>query len=124
MCTALMSPMEPMEMRSSASTPLRTYFLAMWAARRRLWAMSVSAAAASPFASASMSGLSCSGVRGLGKELFPARCKSSRQAFWLSQKRLSRSIAHPSFKGVCSVYALRRIKRAGCGRLHFRIVKT
>ena len=71
--TALMSPMVPMLIISSAGTPLFSYFLARYTTSRRLWVIRSSRAQASPSAMRASRAFSCSGVRGGGRLGAPAR---------------------------------------------------
>ena len=65
--TALISPMVPMLTKSSAGTPLFSYFLARYTTSRRLWGMRSSRAAASPAIIRVSRAFSCSGVSGGGR---------------------------------------------------------
>ena len=77
--TALISPMVPMLIMSSAGTPLLSYFLARYTTSRRLWVIRSSRAAASPAAIRASRTFSCSGVRGGGRLGAPARKCASPQ---------------------------------------------
>ena len=71
--TALISPMVPMEIRSSCGTALLSYLRARYTTRRRLRVISRSLAAASPAASRCKRSFSSSGVRGGGRLEAPER---------------------------------------------------
>lgn len=68
--TAFMSPIVPMDIRSSASRPRVVYFFAICATSRRLCSMSLSRASSSPAASFFNSACSSSGVKAGGKAAF------------------------------------------------------
>ena len=96
-CTALISPSEPMEIRSSWSTPAWAYFRAMWATRRRLCSMRLAAARLSPANIFSISAASSSFSRGFGNEARADRCSSISQPFSDSHSSISgKNIGRPS----------------------------
>ena len=79
--TAFMSPIVPMEIRSSASRPRVVYFFAICATSRRLCSMSLSRASSSPAASFFNSACSSSGVKAGGKLLFVVTMPTNTNIF-------------------------------------------
>ena len=71
--TALISPMVPMDTRSSGGTPLDSNFRDRYTTSRRLWVISASRASRSPAAIRSSRAFSSSGSSGTGRLGPPVR---------------------------------------------------